>query len=83
MPKRACPKCGNSVPLSDGWASAAVPLLMPAPAIPDMATQVRCQHCWHHISEGDVRYQDAGFFRVWRGVVLMGCALLVTWVLTH
>jgi hypothetical protein len=65
--------------MSEGWARSAISLLMPAPAIPDMATQVRCQHCGHLFAEGDVRYQEAGLFRPWRGTVLLGCALLVAW----
>jgi hypothetical protein len=82
MPTRACPKCGSAVPMSDeGWAKSAISLLVPAPAIPDMATQVRCQNCGHLFAEGDVLYQDAGLVRAWRGVALLGCAFLVTWVL--
>jgi hypothetical protein len=33
---------------------------MAAPAVPDMATQVRCPNCHALFSQGDVRYLRAG-----------------------
>jgi hypothetical protein len=54
---------------------------MPAPAIPDMATQVRCPNCHHLFADGDVRYQDAASFRWLRPAVRLGCAFLVAWTI--
>jgi len=56
MAKQTCPKCGTEFPMSEGWARAAVSVLIPAPAVPDMASQVRCPHCQHLFADGDVRH---------------------------
>jgi ribosomal protein S27E len=67
MAEQTCPKCGSKIPTSEGWAKATVSLLIPAPAVPDMATQVRCPHCQHLFAEGEVRYlssSDSRFSRV-------------------
>lgn len=81
MSMRTCPNCGCEVPVDDAWAGSVLSLLMPAPAIPDMATQVRCLNCGQLFAQGDLRYQDAGSAGAWRGVALFGCALLVSWML--
>ena len=72
METRTCPRCGSHVPTSHGWAKSAVSLLMQAPAIPDMATQLRCPNCQHLFADSDVRHQGAA-----PGLVLVGAALLV------
>ena len=51
-----CPKCEALFPADKGWAKAAVSTLMIAPAIPDMATQVRCPQCGYVFAEGEMRY---------------------------
>lgn len=51
MAKQTCPKCGTQFSTSEGWGKAALSLLMPAPAVPDMATQVRCPQCQHLFAE--------------------------------
>jgi hypothetical protein len=42
--------------MTDAWAKGALSLLIPAPAVPDMATQARCPKCQHLFSEGEIRY---------------------------
>ena len=72
-----CPKCETLFPAHKGWAQAAVSTLMPAPAIPDMATQVRCPHCGHLFAESEVRYLGGS-----RPLgTILGIALLVVAVL--
>ena len=79
MEEQTCPKCGTRFPTSDGWAKSAVSLLVPAPAVPDMATQVRCPHCDHLFADGDVRYLDASPSRVSRVLIILVCLSLVVW----
>lgn len=55
MAKIKCPNC-DFVFQGAGWASFAVATLVAAPAVPDMATQVRCPKCQHVFAEGDVRH---------------------------
>lgn len=55
-----CPKCGSDVPAGGGWARAAVSLLVAAPAVPDMASQVRCPQCGHRFADGDISHLRAG-----------------------
>lgn len=45
MAKLQCPQCGHLVSSPEGWAKSALATLMPAPAIQDWATQVRCPNC--------------------------------------
>ena len=54
-----CPHCGSPIPSERTWAQAAVSSLMPAPAIPDMATQVRCAKCGHVSAACDMRTDTA------------------------
>jgi len=63
MPDLQCPKCNFRFPAEGGghrFAQVALSTLMAAPAVPDMATQVRCPNCQAVFSEGDVRYLRAG-----------------------
>ena len=53
MAKLKCPNCGAPVPNPDGWATAALSTLMLSPAVPHMATQVRCQDCRHLFTQFD------------------------------
>jgi len=58
-----CPKCDFRFPAEGRghrFAQVALSTLMAAPAVPDMATQVRCPNCHALFSEGDVRYLRAG-----------------------
>lgn len=56
MPHLRCPRCDATFTADGGWAATALSMLVPAPAVPDMATQVRCPHCGHVFGEGEVRY---------------------------
>jgi hypothetical protein len=67
--------------VSGGWSSAAVSTLMIAPAVPDMATQVRCPQCGHLFAHGEIRYlHSSGSKRLTFVLVLLGVGLLV-WAL--
>jgi ribosomal protein S27E len=72
--KLKCPNCGASSANPDGWAKAAIATLMSSPAIPDMATQVRCQECQHLFTQF-YGGQSAGWRALWPAVILI--ALLV------
>lgn len=54
-----CPHCGSPIPSERTWAQAAVSSLMPAPAIPDMVTQVRCAKCGRVSAARDMRTDTA------------------------
>jgi ribosomal protein S27E len=73
MAKLQCPNCGSTVASSDGWAKAALSTLMLSPAIPHMATQVRCQECQHLFTQFDA-VQRTGW-RALRPAVLLIAAL--------
>ncbi len=62
MTKLKCPYCGNDVGSRRTWAQAAVSALMAAPAVPDMATQVRCPHCGRVSAASDLRPGTADRF---------------------
>ena len=74
MAKLECPNCGAAVPNPDGWAKAALSTLMPAPAIPHMATQVRCQECRHLFTQIDAG-QRSGWRGLWPAAVLIAALL--------
>ena len=54
-----CPHCGNPIASERTWAQAAVSTLMAAPAIPDMATEVRCAKCGRISAASDMRTDTA------------------------
>lgn len=54
-----CPRCGASMPAQRSWAEVAVSTLVPAPAVPDMATQARCDACGRVSAASDLRYSTA------------------------
>jgi uncharacterized C2H2 Zn-finger protein len=54
-----CPKCDSTLSAGDGWAKTAVAMLMPAPAVPDMASVVRCPKCRHVFTDAEIRYLGA------------------------
>ena len=56
MAEQTCPKCGTAFPLAEGWAKAALSLTIQAPAVRDMATQVRCPNCGHVFADSEVRH---------------------------
>ena len=78
MADQECPKCGAKFPASEDWAKNAMATLIIAPAVPDMATQVRCPQCQHLFAESEVRYQRSSGVRgsavaLW----LLGAGLLI------
>lgn len=78
MAMEECPKCGARFPAGDGWANSALATLISAPAVPDMATQVRCPQCQHVFAEGEVRYQrSAGAKRSTIAFWLLGFCLVI------
>jgi len=59
-----CPHCGARMRGGRSWAQTAVATLMPAPAIPDVSTQIRCM-AWGRLSAAsDLRHATADRFRV-------------------
>ena len=50
-----CPECGTRFPTDKDWAKSAVSTLIAAPAVPAMATSVRCPRCQHVFTESEVR----------------------------
>jgi hypothetical protein len=58
-----CPHCGAAMPNQRSWAEVAVSTLAPAPAVPDMATQVRCSACGRVSAASDLRCSVADRLR--------------------
>ena len=75
-----CPKCESTFPSHDGWAKVAVSTLMAAPAVPDMATQVRCPKCGHVFAEGEVRYLQATSARPLVAFIAAVAVALAAWL---
>jgi|OpeIllAssembly_1097287.scaffolds.fasta_scaffold323515_2 ribosomal protein S27E len=76
MAKLQCPNCGASVPNPEGWAKAVLSTLMVSPAIPHMATQVRCQQCQHVFDQFDDS-QRIGWRALWPAVFLIAVLLAI------
>jgi hypothetical protein len=53
-------------------------MLMPAPAVPDMATQVRCARCGNLFADGEIRYLRANSSRPLI-IFLAVAALVAAW----
>lgn len=79
MANQTCPKCGGQFPASDILAKAAVSLLVPAPAVRDMATQVRCPHCHRVFADSEVRHLATSQSRVSHLLVAVACLSLAAW----
>ena len=54
-----CPRCEFTFTAAEGWAKATVSTLILSPAVPDMATQVRCPQCGRVFAESEIRYLRA------------------------
>ena len=80
MAKMRCPKCGSEVPSKDGWAKAALSTTIAAPAIPDMATQVRCPSCQAVFAQSDVIYAGTSGTHRFRTIASVGIVVAVAWV---
>lgn len=74
-----CPHCGATVSRSERWAWSAVSTLSQAPAVPGMASLVRCGQCQQLFAE-PAALQRVGWAGLWpvAGLValLLGVALL-------
>ena len=81
MVKMLCPRCGSEVPTEDGWAKAELSTMIPAPAIPDMASQVRCPSCKTVFAQSDVIYAGASAVPYRRGLAWIGILAVLAWVL--
>ncbi len=81
MAKMLCPKCGSAVPSENGWAKAALSTTIAAPAVPDMATQVRCPSCQVVFAQSDVLYAGASAPRYLRILTWIGTFAVLAWVL--
>jgi len=80
MATSKCPRCEAVFRVGDGWAKAALSTLMPAPAVPDMATQVRCPRCGLLFADGDIRYLHANSSRSVLIVLAAVAALVAAWI---
>ena len=78
-----CPHCGASLPNQRTWAEVAVSTLMPAPAVPDMATQTRCDNCGRTSAASDLRHAVADRFETAHRLLWLAAAAFVAWVLMH
>jgi hypothetical protein len=74
-----CPHCGASMLDQRSWAEAAVSTLVPAPAVPDMATQLRCNACGRVSASGDLRCSVADRFRSKRLFLWLLVAAVLLW----
>jgi hypothetical protein len=76
-----CPHCGASLPSSRSWSQVALSTLMPAPPVPDMATQVRCNSCGRVSAASDLRHTVADRFRIPRWVWAALAVAVAAWLL--
>ena len=81
MAGQTCPKCGTRFPDSEGWAKSALSTLIPAPAVRDRATQVRCPKCQYLFAEGEVRYWDTVRSSDSAVAILLLAAALFVWAI--
>jgi hypothetical protein len=81
MASLKCPHCGASLPSQRTWAQVAVSTLIVAPAVPDMATQVRCDKCGRLSAASDLRHTAAGGFKASRLLLWLAAAVFLVWVL--
>jgi len=75
-----CPHCDASMPAQRSWAQVAVSTLIAAPAVPDMATQVRCSKCGRLSAASDLRYAVADRFRPLRLLLGVAAGGVFAWV---
>ena len=83
MARLRCPHCGNPIASERTWAQAAVSTLMAAPAIPDMATQVRCASCGRVSAASDLRADAADKFTTAHRVLWILGAAFVVWAVVE
>jgi hypothetical protein len=67
------------MPGERSWAQTIVATLVAAPAVPDMATQLRCPACGRVSAASDLRHVTADRFRVPMRVLLVLGVLALLW----
>lgn len=77
-----CPKCGASLPDERSWGQSAAATLIAAPAVSDMATQVRCPKCGNVSAASDLRIATADRFRIPGWVLLIIGAAVLVWAVS-
>lgn len=78
-----CPHCDNPIPSERTWAQAAVSSLMQAPAVPDMATQVRCAKCGRVSAASDLRTDTADTLTKAHLALWIAGVVVVVWALVE
>ena len=78
-----CPKCDSKFSVEDGWAKAAVSTLIAAPAVRDMATQVRCPTCRHLFAESDVSHLRSPWPAKLGPVLVSAGVAVLAWIAFH
>ena len=81
MASLSCPHCGAKLPSERTWAQAVVSTLITAPAVPDMATQVRCNACGRVSAASELRHTVADRFNEPRIAAWVAAAAFAAWVL--
>jgi len=79
MASLKCPHCDAPMPNQRTWAEAALSTLMAAPAVSDMATQRRCDHCGRISAASDLRYTVADRFKTTRLLLWVIAAAFLAW----
>lgn len=79
MANVVCPQCEAEVPTSGGWAATAVSLTIAAPAVPAMATQLRCPRCHHVFAESEVRHNAPPYLKAGHLLAGLAALLLALW----
>ena len=79
MASLKCPHCGAPLRDQRTWAEAALSTTIAAPAVPDMATQRRCDHCGRVSAASDIRPAVADRFKRSHQLLWMVVAALMAW----
>lgn len=81
MASLKCPHCDAPMPDRRTWAEVAISTLSVAPAVPDMATQRRCDNCGRVSAASDLRYAVADRFNTPRLLLWVVAAAFLAWML--
>jgi predicted RNA-binding Zn-ribbon protein involved in translation (DUF1610 family) len=76
-----CPHCGASLPSQRSWAEVAISTLISAPAVPDMATQMRCTSCGRMSASSSLRHAVADRFRAAQLLLAFASVVFLAWAL--
>jgi len=78
MSDEECPNCGAQFPANDSWANSAISILVAAPAVRDLVTQLRCPKCGHVFSERETRHLRSSWtMGTMIFLVLLGACVLI------